>query len=1349
MTVAELKTKLTEWHADLKSFNKAKNKEDKKQIVLQTWFKKFVVPEITSSKPQKDTKGQSATASKAKQIEEALAFTAEVSTEESEEKPEYLAKILLLQKEWLGKIIDGSKTLELRKTTLSSSPTSESMFLAVKSTIYARCMISHSLTICNLDEFEKLMPAHQCPEPPYTFPFVAHRVSKVQALKPIEFLKLDSCIGRSLYRPLGWTADSGEPGTPQPDTEEPAAGAEIEKDEAEKGVKFKGKKLKSQSKKGCTAKEKHDAKSKHSSKTSKPSSGKKPTCKSSLQLGEGDLLDSQHVKVVSHQDHLQASKARLEKKVKFLARKDAATVLQISGGLLSHLNNEAFQTDGLTLAFLVGTFASDGKVDVRGMWCDRVENVYASQWDNADLRAFCEKKSMEIVGTCVVKPCSDATLTSEDLAMAKKHQTECSPAFVTAITGSDRMTSFFRISPELLEAAEVTVEQVCEISPKVLWVGKGSLYFVHFTWEISATANLVGEAGKASMAKNKKVKRQEKKPEPREGFHDAKAVAHLGQIGGELGEIANYLCLRLPDFASDLDAQQRLSFEKDLEKWPLGLEELRKTKLNKCPDDIGEAGRMLSAEPKPEGEQLQVVPARDNGESAEEKEASGEGEKDDKLKRCGAKVRVRYSIYQKLQVIREVDRLLEAGQKHGVEKKVMQTFPHIFMGTKGSNKSGMLGRWLVQCDEQRWREIPFEKMSQEDRQVKELPDWIRIAFGMPPRNMERFKEGTHMPPVIVKSIVSMVERLTCGGDTSRQTSGTVDVKDIKQEAERLLKIYQEAQQKEAEAKGFDIPEQKCEVSTRWVNRILQHYGWKRKDARADNIEQGRHSITVVTSLWASGECGPLCIVLPLGFLNDEELGMLQQKYAPDVYFISSKSTSHFMTAETVVTYFDEITPDCEAFAHEDFELHESVDQLLEKPDINRTVFLWQIESNLAEEDVEDWEKEETSWCCLPGHWQQMLNAKLSEHHSFVQDAENDVKTKNALQKYQRAQNGEGSVSVILISKSTGKEMSQKVYQRCVIQKDGEFQVAVSQHVVAFKLNMKDLTLEELSSPPVTRNLRIVSVTGRSREIQEVRLHLNLLSLNQSHLMGQGSFGECNAASSSSSSKDVSNQKEGQKEEQDGIDKEGQKEEQDGIDKELAAPDQGECDMENAEDGMVVDDHAQDGQPNAEEADLEELFGPMEIEESFDFSDETVWKVGDGVSFVVSQEDLPLDENSIDPPQKPVAKAISGDRFKDVPAFQFLEKIHLTELPNIPGTGIGIHHTTNTWQVRYPAATKQSVARTFGHTKKGFVYPVQALLECLLWAWQQHLEKNPLCATSKERIQVIQGALKVNLGHDVA
>ena len=51
------------------------------------------------------------------------------------------------------------------------------------------------------------------------------------------------------------------------------------------------------------------------------------------------------------------------------------------------------------------------------------------------------------------------------------------------------------------------------------------------------------------------------------------------------------------------------------------------------------------------------------------------------------------------------------------------------------------------------------------------------------------------------------------------------------------------------------------------------------------------------------------MVLPLGFLSSEQQSSLQQKFAPDVYFISSKSTSHFMTAETVVNYFEEVLGD--------------------------------------------------------------------------------------------------------------------------------------------------------------------------------------------------------------------------------------------------------------------------------------------------------------------------------------------------------------------------------------------------------------------------------------------------------
>ena len=56
-----------------------------------------------------------------------------------------------------------------------------------------------------------------------------------------------------------------------------------------------------------------------------------------------------------------------------------------------------------------------------------------------------------------------------------------------------------------------------------------------------------------------------------------------------------------------------------------------------------------------------------------------------------------FSIYEKLQAIREVDRLVEEGVTSGIEKRVMETFKHLFAGSKGY-KSGVLGRWLTQAD---------------------------------------------------------------------------------------------------------------------------------------------------------------------------------------------------------------------------------------------------------------------------------------------------------------------------------------------------------------------------------------------------------------------------------------------------------------------------------------------------------------------------------------------------------------------------------------------------------------------------------------------------------------------------
>ena len=226
----------------------------------------------------------------------------------------------------------------------------------------------------------------------------------------------------------------------------------------------------------------------------------------------------------------------------------------------------------------------------------------------------------------------------------------------------------------------------------------------------------------------------------------------------------------------------------------------------------------------PEGLQVAVHPEGEAGEVEEESE-EGQGDEDEPKKK-GLATGIRIPIYQKLIAIREVDRLIEQGVKSGIEKKVMATFPHIFMGTKGKMKSGMLGRWLQQCDEQDWRKVPFEKMSVKDQQIKDLPDWIRLPMGLPPRSLDKFKSGSHVPMAVTRQIIQCIEKVTCGG-SERLTSSTLNTESIRKQADTLLATYNEAQKKAAEENGIAMPDVKSQVSVRWVNRLLQHFGWIR------------------------------------------------------------------------------------------------------------------------------------------------------------------------------------------------------------------------------------------------------------------------------------------------------------------------------------------------------------------------------------------------------------------------------------------------------------------------------------------------------------------------------------------
>ena len=184
--------------------------------------------------------------------------------------------------------------------------------------------------------------------------------------------------------------------------------------------------------------------------------------------------------------------------------------------------------------------------------------------------------------------------------------------------------------------------------------------------------------------------------------------------------------------------------------------------------------------------------------------------------------RNRPSIYEKVLAIREADRLIDSGMTAGVEKKVMETFPNLFASYSNGKfhmKSGMLGRWLTQADQQQWRMIPWDRMSAVDRGMKELPDWIRIPMGQPPRIIEKFKEGRNIPKAVWpgwwKWWVSLLVE---------QTESRVDpwAQQLWKEKQRnCLKSTLKPKRKRQKKSGIKVPDAKTTVTTRWCKRLLE------------------------------------------------------------------------------------------------------------------------------------------------------------------------------------------------------------------------------------------------------------------------------------------------------------------------------------------------------------------------------------------------------------------------------------------------------------------------------------------------------------------------------------------------
>ena len=122
----------------------------------------------------------------------------------------------------------------------------------------------------------------------------------------------------------------------------------------------------------------------------------------------------------------------------------------------------------------------------------------------------------------------------------------------------------------------------------------------------------------------------------------------------------------------------------------------------------------------------------------------------------------------------------------------------------------------------------------------------------------------------------------------------------------------------------------------------------------------------------------------------------------------------------------------------------------------------------------------------------------------------------------------------------------------------------------------------------------------------------------------------------------------------------------------------------------------------------------------------------------------------DPEQSEAAVAAAPGTFKSTPSYVFLEERGLVSLPAVDGVGVAVHLTNSTWQVRYPPVPgkKGSRCRSWGKVaKKGYVPPCAALLQCLLWCWETHLERTG-SALAKDQVEILKEALNSNVGSDV-
>ncbi|CAK9082533.1 unnamed protein product [Durusdinium trenchii] len=722
------------------------------------------------------------------------------------------------------------------------------MYLAQGSTIHGRCRLSPPLSITSESQFLKLKEKHKWDSEglPYKLPFVVHAISQVQQLTPLEFLKLRGCQGRSLYRPLDW-----KPEHDLASTEGENLDSGETKADAKTGETGKGK----DKKKGLSAKEK---KAKAKAKITP------------LKVLPPEVLESQKVKIIDPAEHFVPGEERLQAKRKFFSRKDSTVDLHVSGGALAHVNNLAFPREGQkTAAYLFGEIDKVPAVQavLVPAWSDQ-ERFPEWDMDMACMQDCRFARDMKLLGILLVVPGEEKPDPSH-LSLFQKLQKE---SLFFGLTGTDRKSAFYKFEEEHWKEKAVEVHWTGKKSHYMVNVVGQKVSLLENIKECarssvdafkkSLDASTRKGAKKQKKAEQNMKRRAQLQSEGEEQERPGSSSSLLRRAVEEIQSVVDYLVEKIAEFDQATASE---GFLEHLALFPLAKREMSKVvSVDKGPKSVAEAGKYMSQVMNLKAIlELRLARRQSNtshtydgnkwmrkrlrGDASSELQTvrrkltfsdearwysskqlcnqlltAGEppdSEQDSEEEREGRshgnsfQSRNRPTIYQKLQALKEMDRLVESGKTHGLEKAVAQVFPNLFTGKNGL-KSGMLGRWKTQAEQQKWYEIPFERLPEADRHWRELPDWVRVPLGLEPRSLERFKDGKNIPSCISKKLVEMLEKSTTGSATSNLTSGKLDLKLVKKDAEELLATYHQTQEEMAKELGMEAPPAKLKVSDR-------------------------------------------------------------------------------------------------------------------------------------------------------------------------------------------------------------------------------------------------------------------------------------------------------------------------------------------------------------------------------------------------------------------------------------------------------------------------------------------------------------------------------------------------------